>query len=240
MNLLKPNKISKLIRLVILVGLYLPRLCYGQGLVNLYTIPANMVLAPNEESSFYIMMDNPDNTEVDGVDIYMNFDPLSLEILEVQEVFDWALDLNNQVDDLAGIVAYSGGNLQNAPSSSLTLLKIKVKVKSSALPSTFNFDFDRVSPRQCEVAADGFGILDQSTSLSIQIIEECPEIRILAHSPIIDGVFSAGTSIIMSNNLEILNTAVLHCQNAQIPESLELDPGTELRITPNHCISQGL
>jgi hypothetical protein len=205
--------------------------------VDLSTIPASMTLAPNEESSFFVMMDNPANLPIDGVDIYMNFDPASLEILEVQEVFDWALNLNSLLDPTNGVIGFSAGNLQNPPNSSLTLLKIKIRVKSDAVPTSFNFEFDRQSPRQCEVATGGFGVLDQSVSLAIQIIEDCPNIRTITHSPIIDGIFTAGTSIIMSDNLTIYNSAELNAQDANIPASLVMQPGTELRVTPDNCIN---
>jgi hypothetical protein len=220
--------------------LLIPVFGYSQNTVDLYTVPSNMVLAPNEESSFYVMMDNPSNEEVDGVEIYMNFDAQSLEIMEVTKVYNWTFDLNNIVDDVNGVLTYAGGTLQNPPTTSLTLLKIKVKVKPDATPTSFVFEFDRTFPKECEVAKDGFGILDQSTSLSIQILEECPEVRTITHSPIIDGIFSAGTSIIMSDNIEIANSAVLNCQTASIPESLTMTSGTELRVTPNNCVVSNL
>lgn len=239
MPTLNPNFSQSRIVLILLVTVGSLLNLSGQT-VDLATSPQAMTLAPNEESSFFIELDNPNDLTLDGIQLYLNFDPVSIEVLEITEVFDWAFTLNQEIDNTNGRLSFSAGNLQNPPSSDLTLLKVKIRVKSTASPSSFDFEFDRNSPRKCEIAGGGFDLLNQSTSLTIQIIEECPNIRTISHSPIIDGVFTAANTIIMGDNLSVFNTVELNAQQSLIPQTLIMPTGTELRVTDNNCTASNL
>jgi len=163
---------------LILMGFGFMPATQAAGAVNLVLSPS--MVTTNPEGSFTLeVMAEAGSQTFDAVEIHLNFDPQSLEIIDSKGkpaltvqgsgVFD--VELLNAVDNVAGQISYAVGNLTSMLSGSVKICSILFRAKLGAASST-KITFSQDATQKTDVVSsevDPPSVLGQLSEATISI-----------------------------------------------------------------------
>jgi hypothetical protein len=130
-------------------------------------VPSSAIVAPGDVVGIDVVLETGDQP-VDGADIYLDFDPTYLTVVDQTGSPVTAISpdpvfpqlIQNSVDNTLGHINYSAGALTGPrPSGTITVARFYVSPKRLTSLGWTQISFSRQVPRQTDVAYQGESVL---------------------------------------------------------------------------------
>lgn len=137
------------------------------GTVDLVLEPTTLSVERNQV--FQVVIEaRAGSTEVDGVQVYLNFDPARYQVVNsggtpVTEVEHgvFPTPIQNQVDNAQGKIDYAAVTLGEALTGDITVARFYLKVRADATGGLSRVTFNRSGVRESQVTGGGGSVLDE-------------------------------------------------------------------------------